>query len=371
MPDKYGVPQPDDTEDYQHFMVGLYDMIEAAHNLRTVPDVVEMLRKVCPIFLDDFEANHPGYRRSMLAALGSSLRLAIVHANLWAWEEQPTMLDNCRKCGAVVALHLRDCPVCNTPAGFPNVKVADSAKEVEALTVRYDNAMASAKARGLVFDVLAFENAVATTSEAVMNRSLGALSTWLNGQSELFYSFWHQVRYLGRQLTETEWDQQRGAAEAAINPYYYENLNFAALTLDGQGMFYYGPYSVILKSLHIEDRASVFEKNPFSFCKTHHVVAGQAPPSGYRASWKDRARLAVAKLQPQISPGRPFADIVMEARRGEPDCDFVEVHVFGPIHRLAIERIVGPEPKRRADRTTWRQIVRKAKELGAEVEVTT
>jgi hypothetical protein len=281
------------------------------------------------------------------------------------------MSDSCGKCGAAVALHLRECPVCNTPAGFPNVKVADSAKEVAALAVRYDDAMASAKARGLIFEVLAFESVVATASKAVMNRSLGALSSWLNGQSVLFYSFWYQVKYQGRQPTETEWDQQRGAAEAAINPYYYEYLNFAALTLDGRGMFYYGPYSVTLKSVTIDDRASVFEKNPFVFCRTHHVLAGQSPPSGYRAPWKDRARLAVAKLQPQILPRQDFADLLMEDRRGESDCDFVEVHVFGPIHIQGIERIVGPEPARRPDRAIWKQILRKAKELGAAVEVTT
>ena len=281
------------------------------------------------------------------------------------------MSDKCGKCGVVVALHLVACPVCNTPAGFPNVKVAESEKEVAALTVRYNNAIASAKARGLKAEVQAFENAVATASKAVMNRSLGALSTWVNGDSELFYSFWYQVKYLNRKPNETEWDQQRGSAESAINPFYFENLNFAALTLDDRGMVYYGDYSVILRPLQIEDRASVFEKNPFIFCRTHHVVAGQSPPSGYRASWRGRGRLAVAKLQPEVSPGRSFADILLEPRRQEPDCDFVEVHVFGPIHRLGIERIVGPEPKRRPDRTTWKQIMRKAKELGAEVEVTT
>ena len=86
-------------------------------------------------------------------------------------------------------------------------------------------------------------------------------------------------------------------------------------------------------------------------------------------AWKV-GRLAVAKLQPEILPGRPLGDILLEQRRGESDCDFVEVHVFGHIHRLVIERIVGPEPKKRADRTTWKQIMRKAKELGAKVEVT-
>ena len=281
------------------------------------------------------------------------------------------MSDTCGKCGAAIALNLSACPVCRTPAGFPNVKVANSAKELAALALRYDSAMVSANARGVTAELLAFENAVATSSEAVMNRSLGALSTWINGPSEMLYSFWHQVKYHDRQPADTDWDQQRGAAESTINPHYYQELSFAALTLDGRGMFYYGPYSVILKSLAIEDRASVFDSNPFVFCKTHHVLAGQVPPAGYRASWQGRGRLAAAKLQPHIVPGRDMANILMEDRRGNADCDFVEVHVFGPIHRLGIERIVGPEPKKRADRTTWKQIMRKAKEFGARVEVVT
>jgi hypothetical protein len=207
-----------------------------------------------------------------------------------------------------------------------------------------------------------------------MNRSLGALSNWLNGDSPMFYSFHHQVQYQGRTPTETEWDQQRGAAEAAINPIYYQELNYAALTLDGLGMTYYGPYSVTLKSVTIDERASVFEQNPFYFNERHHVTAGRAPPLGYRATWDGRGRLAVAKLQANIPAGclaDGFADILMEPRRSASDCDFVEVHIFGPINRLGIERIVGPEPSNRIERQVWKQAVRKAREYGAVVEVTT
>lgn len=279
------------------------------------------------------------------------------------------MSEQCLKCGETVALHLTACPVCSTSAGFPNVRVAQSSKEADALTIRYDSAMVSAEARGVTAEVEAFEKAVATDSVAVMNRALGSLSSWINGESPLFYSFWHQVKYLGREPNESEWDQQRGAAEAAISPFYFEKINFAALTLDGYGMTYYGPYSVTLKSLMIEDRASVFDQNPFNFLKTHHIVGGKAPPSGYRAPWKLRGRLAVAKLQPEISPGKAFSHILMEPRRAEADCKFVEVHVFDAIHRLGIERIVGPVPTERADRATWNQIVRKSKGLGVKVEV--
>ena len=237
---------------------------------------------------------------------------------------------------------------------------------------RYNDAVTSAEARGVSTELKAFEAAVGT-SKAIMNRSLGALSNWLDGPSELFLTFHNQIKYLGRVPDQTDWDQQRESAEAAINPFCYQELSFAALTLDGRGMIYYGPYSVTLRSVTIEDRASVFEQNPFYFNKIHHVVAGQSPPRGYRSPWDGRRRLAVAKLQPRIMPGcteSQFPDILMDPRRNESECDFVEVHIFGSVNRRAIERIVGPEPTNRADRAIWKRVARKAREYGTVVEVT-
>lgn len=282
------------------------------------------------------------------------------------------MSDLCRKCGEEVPLSKRECAVCNTDAGFPNVRVAMREYEAVALEVRYNHAFESADARNVSAELGNFEAAVGV-SKAVMNRSLGALSSWINGPTELFLSFHNQVKHLGRVPGETDWDQQREAAEAAINPYCYQELNFAALTLDGRGMIYYGPYSVTLKSVTIEDRASVFEQNPFYFNRVHHVVAGQSPPTGYRSTWEKRGRLAVAKLHADITAGcdtDQFPNILMEPRRSESDCDFVEVHIFGPINRLGIERIVGPKPTGRVDSLVWKQLARRAKELGAVVEVT-
>jgi len=279
----------------------------------------------------------------------------------------------CSKCGEEVPVTTRECPVCKTDAGFPNVRAARQQREVDALAARYDTAIESAAARNVVNEVREFEAAVAS-SKAVMNRQLGALSDWFNGASELFLSYHNQVKHLGRLPNDTAHDQQRESAEAAINPYYYQELSYAALSLDGYGTFYYGPYTLTLKSATIEDRASVFERNIFNFNRIHHVVAGQRPPPGYRSTWESRGRLAVAKLQPNITAGcsaSQFPDILMEPRRGESDCDFIEVHIFGPINRRGVERIAGPAPKARPDRLTWRQIVRKAKEYGVVVEETT
>src|ERR1700722_16002205 len=103
------------------------------------------------------------------------------------------MSDYCLKCGARVTPNKRECAVCNTDAGFPNVRVARRQSEADALATRYKEALNSAKVRGISAELHAFEAAV-SSSKAVMNRSLGALSDWLNGTSELFLSFHNQVR---------------------------------------------------------------------------------------------------------------------------------------------------------------------------------
>ena len=135
-------------------------------------------------------------------------------------------------------------------------------------------------------------------------------------------------------------------------------------------MEYYGPYSIVLLEISIEDRASVFEENPFLFNKRHNVIAGTSPPPGYRAPWRQRADVAVAKLHGKLTAGMTapdFTNILMEQRRDQADCDFVEVHVFGPINRAGIAKVSGPKPKRPADVVLWNKAKRSLRSLGAVV----
>ncbi len=251
------------------------------------------------------------------------------------------------------------------------MRTAAAPREADALEVRYQNAHTFAKVNCLEQELVCFE-AAASSSKAVMNRSLSSLCGWINGDSPLFLSFHKQVEELGRDPSDNGWDNQREAAESAINPYCYKELNFVALKLDGAGIVYYGPYSVTLKTETIEHRASVFEQNPFVFLQLHHVVAGRAPPFGYRATWHERGKLAVAKLYTSIKPAmkeEAFTTLLMEDRRSASNCDFLEVHIFGPINREGIERIVGPKPTSRADKALLAQAMRKAAAIGVQVEI--
>jgi hypothetical protein len=75
-----------------------------------------------------------------------------------------------------------------------------------------DAAEASARAHQTEAELGAFRVAVAG-SRAVMNRSFGALHSWLNGGSPLFLTFHRQVRLGGRHVGEDVLDQQRISAE--------------------------------------------------------------------------------------------------------------------------------------------------------------
>lgn len=276
----------------------------------------------------------------------------------------------CVHCSGSVPPHTKDCPVCGRFAGFPNIRAAQTEVEHSALIARLAISRNLAIANGSTSELQEFSKDV-LASVIVMNRHLGPLHTWVNGNSPIFSSFFQQVE-AGRLPEESTWDRQRASAESTIHPNYYKDIVPAALSLDNYGMPYYGPYSLVLKEEIVGHRASVFEENPFVFNKRHTVISGVDPPAGYRATWGERNLLAEAKLGHKIVCGMQHSDfisVLIEPKRGDSDCDFIEVHIYGSIHNASIARAAGPEPTRQADRILWRQTLRKLKELGAVTEV--
>ena len=82
----------------------------------------------------------------------------------------------CSHCSAEVSESLEYCGSCGTFAGFPNVRLAMKAEEVEALEARYFEALIDAEGRGALAEAEAFEEAMRSSSKAVVAMSL---ATWL------------------------------------------------------------------------------------------------------------------------------------------------------------------------------------------------
>jgi hypothetical protein len=273
-------------------------------------------------------------------------------------------------CRTEVLLHVERCHVCGADVGFPNVRATNTQSEVAALRKRFDNARTAAKGRGSLKVLENFGKAV-TQSYAVLARSLGDLDALVKRNNALYVSFHNQVRAGQRIPENNDWDAGRVAAENTVHPNYSEHINYSALSLDGLGVSWWGEYSIVLKPAHITRRISIFEENPFIFCERHGVVAGKRPPLGFRASWPRRQDLAMAKLADKLvadtTPAQ-FASILLRQGDSKGSTDFLECHIYGPLHRSSIERVFGPRPKRRADLVIWKSVVSQLSKLNVDTK---
>ena len=171
---------------------------------------------------------------------------------------------------------------------------------------------------------------------------------------------------------DNRWDRTRPIVDQMLFPYYSDEITFAALTLNNAGLTSYGPYVIILKTEMIHHRATVFEENPLVFVQRHQLIVSDDIPPGYRACWEQRSELAMSKLYSKINTGSCASDyplILMNPGKNTAEDEFVEVHIYGPIHPKAFERVIGPTPGTREDKVLLRSIETKLKMIDVPLEI--
>jgi hypothetical protein len=276
---------------------------------------------------------------------------------------------SCNYCKNKIPPSVTVCPHCGRPSLFPNVEAAEADDERAALEVRYQSAQAEGAARGVDSILKDFESALANSS-AVIARSVTETQRLATSDHEL-YATYYQLIGAGVKVPEgSKWDILRVAADAALFPNYKEQIRFAALSLDGAGLFNYGECLLVLKEEMIAHRASVFEENSVTFMG--HKLKGFLEladlPRGYRATWAERGKLCVAKLHGSIDastqPDKYSGMLLREGNNTEDD-DFVEVHICGSMTARTLERvIVSPHLKRKQSATIIKALKEKLSKLG-------
>lgn len=276
---------------------------------------------------------------------------------------------NCSECGNPLNPDVRNCPVCQTDCGFPNVRIAETEAETTALRQRYQDAIISSEARKCEDILKKFEEQIAS-SKAIICRNLALVHKLVSSDNELYVTYYNQIDSGSRLPEDNDYDFARSQVDQAIFPHFYQNIVFAVLSLNDKGLESFGEYHIILEENVIKKRASVFEENPFLFIKRHGIGIGDSTPPGYRATWEERAKLAVAKLHSKLDKHleeNDFPKILMPPIAKSKDDDYIEVHIFGPIHRRAIKKIVGSKPHK-AERALLKSIKKKLSEFGATYE---
>jgi hypothetical protein len=250
----------------------------------------------------------------------------------------------CSFCGNEVPQPSQHCPHCGQPGNFWNVIAANEPEERGALDRRYRAARKDATTRKADVALQEFENALAG-SKAVIGRSESEILRLATSTRQL-YGTYYQLIEAGLRLPDgDEWDVLRELADTVLFPHYKREMRFGALSLDGVGLPNYGPCSIVLRDEMISHRTSVFEENSALFMERRKIKISREPklPKGHRATWGERARLCVAKLHGKIDsttgPDK-YSGILLTAGATSEDDDSVEVHIFGPMTVLTMERVI-------------------------------
>lgn len=193
----------------------------------------------------------------------------------------------------------------------------------------------------------------------------------LNDPSEVYRNFYQMKSAGAKSPRSNRFDQVRGIADELLFPNYREDISFAALSLPGQGCWYYGSIHVVLADFAVCDRTTVFESNSLLFCDEHQLGTHKPVPPGYRAIWTNRDELAAAKLANRISSATTNAEFnrILIADANDFDADFIEVHIYGGFNRASIERVVIRAGGDEDDKIMKAQVEKICSRAGIPVEV--
>ena len=274
------------------------------------------------------------------------------------------------QCRYTIPPHVRECPVCNEQVGYPNVRACETPEEQAALDTRYKSAISCARAKKSRVVLKRFEQAV-THSKAVICRPLSVVQKLMSSDQDLYNNYYNMVDSNARIPEDNRWDAARESVDAKIFPYYHRSICFAALSLSDKGLQAYGDHCMVLRTEFIHRRATTFEENTFVFAQHRSLAVTEPVPPGYRATWADRGRLAVAKLEPLVDQGTSdsqFPGILMTSQANRSG-DCIEVHIYNGIHRKAVEKVVGQRKPRRSDACIVASLKKKLQEAGPHYEV--
>lgn len=260
----------------------------------------------------------------------------------------------CPDCTNEIPQPAERCPHCGRPGYFWNVISADDVDERAALDRRYQATKADSVSRNADGCLQDFENAIAA-SKAVIVRPEHDVLRLATSTRQLYSTYYQQIEAELRLPDGERWDALREIADTVLFPQYKKDIRFGAMSLDGIGVLNYGTCSITLRDEMISHRASVFEENSARFVERE----GTKIPKGYRAAWNDRARLCVAKLSGEIDSttgSDKYSGLLLRQGTTSDDDEFVEVHIWGPMTVLTMEKVVITAPGSH-QQTTIRQAI--------------
>jgi hypothetical protein len=152
---------------------------------------------------------------------------------------------------------------------------------------------------------------LAEQSLPVINMSFAACDDML--RSGKYRNYDQRVESAEREPATAVNHADRAGVGERLFPSYAKHIQYAALSPHGRGLEQsYGPVALRWQVTreYLGRRSSLIEENSYTFFGKHALGRSSTPvPTGYQSVWEDRAKLATAKLAPQITPSTAVNDL--------------------------------------------------------------
>ncbi|MEN9985160.1 MAG: hypothetical protein RI925_662 [Pseudomonadota bacterium] len=249
-------------------------------------------------------------------------------------DHQAGLEEQCPHCHLPVpALYAEiPCPHCGHPLKAPNVRAAQ--REQQVLAQRHTDALHKYPDKAQRFD--GFMHAINQCTTAVIARSASDCLRLAANDNLLYANYYQQIGSTQRIPSSSPFDTMRLSVDGLLFPFYEEHILMAALSADGWGLPHYGDCHLEIKPEMIASRSSVFEQNSLLFLtQVLKPTVGAPAPTGHRACWEERGKLAVVKHQDDLSADTPpdhYPALLLSpgTQQGQDD-QFIEVHIYGSL----------------------------------------
>lgn len=249
-------------------------------------------------------------------------------------------MANCNNCNTPIGAIETMCTTCGDPVGFPNVRAAS--EDQATLDVRYEAALDAARQDGREAELSKFSEKIKETFAAI-NVDLRFLDYFLTAGNQLYGTYQLSLNAETRKAATAANDRNRAGVEGTLFGTYGQKIRYAALSL-GNGLKSYGNYSIRLRDIAVRNRSSLLEQNSYVFLERHDLRPKDPIPSGFRAVWGERHKLAVAKLGHAVSETtreEDYPELLLTNGGTRANDEFIEVHIYGPLDSIAIESVKG------------------------------
>jgi hypothetical protein len=255
----------------------------------------------------------------------------------------------CDICSQENDISLTVCPNCGSTIPEPiNVKRALLPIEIQALQNRYSLAKQELRSKNLSNEVRLLEENIISNGRAIINTSFDFLWKLFFESTVSYQSYRRLVLENLRQSAEFQNDLNRSVADSFLFGSAIDII-YAALSINERGVTSYGDVSIILKIDSIEKRTSALETNSFYFFSNlvnkGVLKFGKPFPPGFMSTWRDKHKLAVAKLKDSILSGDDFqriAHLILNSYGDRANDEFIELYIYGKIIEASIEKVVIP-----------------------------